>query len=512
MLRAIGASPNNNVISLAQSNVPSYSLTGTTSRTLLDVVNITVPATITPDTELLVNISWSCSSSANTKQLDVNFGDIGTLMATLFSDIETTNISNELMFRITFSGQTATAQLVSSSKVPGSSSTTAFKATTFTMTYSGIAGQPLQMAFWGTMASASDSMQIQRYSIWAVQGKSYPTNRLLPGKKIFWGANAHFNDLSAGGGAVTNAQMASCMTAMNATTLRLTVENVGYTWQSSDASLAAIVNLAQYIQANSLNIQLYVCIDLDQTSDGTNQWPNEQAAYTYGYLYAQHVVSALKPYGVTMFECGNELDTKYGNGTSGGGTWGYYPYTYSIAQWPIMRGIIHGAVDGVHSLGCLAASNAFTIASVGAMVNLWNGNSPAAGNTVTPGGPPVRWDISAFHNYQSYGFLTGMQTFVNGPYFNVYQYLKEQFGVPIIISEFNGNGGWTEAQNAAYCTRLMNEAWNLKYKYNIAGVLVYQMFQGDPWGMVATPSTATLSNPLGTTVSALMGSLVDTGS
>lgn len=514
MLRSIIPQNNNNIISLAESTTPSYTLTGTTAWTLIDTINITVPQTITPETQLFVAVSWSCNSSVGTKLLNVYLSDIGTTMATLFSDTETTNIANELLFKITFSGKTATAQLVSSSKTPGSSSTTAFTSTTFQLNYSGIAGQPLQMVFFGTLSNAADSMQIQRYSVWAVEGKAWPSNRLLAGQKIFWGGNAHFNDIVPGGGGITTAQLISCMTAMNMTLVRMAYENAsvsgfGPTFYNTDLSAQSLVAMATALQGTGK--QMYCCIDLNLTTDGTNLFTTEAAAYAYGFAVAQYLCGLLKPLGVTMFECGNELDTKNNMGTSGGGTWGYYPYQYNVAQWPIFRGVIHGAVDGVHASGCLAGSNACTVASMGALYNLWNGQAPAAGNNVTKGYPTVRWDWTAYHNYQSFGFLTGIQTYVSGPYVNIFQYLKEQFGVPIIISEFNGNGGFTEAQNATYCSRLINEAYNLKYKYNIAAMIVYQLFQGDPWGMIATPSTATLSNPLGTTVSGLMGSLTDTG-
>ena len=298
--------------------------------------------------------------------------------------------------------------------------------------------------------------------------------------------------------AITTAQVISSMKAMHMTTLRMT-------WEGSNASLNSLVAMAQALQADGTGLQMYCCIDLSLTSDGTNFWGSEALAYAYGYASGQTVVSALKPYGVTVFECGNELDTK--NNMNSAGATGYYRYYFNNSQWPILRGIVGGCVAAVQAQGCLAASPACTICGVGALDMLWNGANPDG----TTGHAPVKWDITAFHNYQPYGPLPAVQTYTSGPYVNVYQYLNKAYGKPIVISEFNGGAGNTEAQNATWCTRVMNEAYNLRYKYNIMGMIIYQLFQGDPWGMIATPSTATPSNPLGTTVQSLMNSLTDTG-
>lgn len=484
------------VIPLAQSAVPSYQLTGVTTQTVLDTINLTFPQglNIGPDSELIVSVTWSCNSSANTKNLACMFGDIGAVAFLPASDAQTTNISNEWLFRIGFRNNLQSQVITNLTPSP---TTTALQTPAYQLHRDGIPGQLLQMTFWGTLANAADNMRIERYSVWLANAPTNSSTRALYGQKTFWGGNAHFDDITPGGGGITPAQVINCCNAMGMTVIRMA-------WEGTDFSLNALKQMAIALQGTG--IQMYCCIDISLQDANSVFWKDEATAFAYAWGATWKIVNTLKPYGVVMYEAGNELDTKF-NMDAAGAT-GYYQYYFNNAQWPIFRGAIGGCVAAIQQLGCLAASNAFTVCGVGGMDMLWNGTAPDGSG----GYPKVRWDISAFHNYQPYGPLTSIQTFVGGPYVNVLQYMANAYNRPIMISEINGAAGNTGAQNATYLDRTMRECYALRYKYNIMGYIIYQLFQGTPWGVINDPSVASVISPMGTTAQNLIKNVLpDTG-
>jgi hypothetical protein len=468
------------LIPITQSAIASYTLTGTTSATIIQTINIPPLASygFGPDSELIIAVTWVCNSSANVKTLTCNFG----ASQTPWTDTQTTNSTNEWFFRVSCRNNSS-AQFIGGSQNTNSSTNGSVQINLdFT--------QQQYLAFWGTLANAADALRIERYSVWLSNPAVPSSQRALYGQKTFWGCNAHYDDTTVGGGSVTPAQVVSCLQAMHSTVLRMTHEG--------PQSLPALIAMAKQLQGTG--IQMYCCLDL-----GLNVGQTEAQSFTQGWSTALQVVSALKPYGVVMYECGNEMDTK--NGINVAGDNGFFKTSFSNALWSTQRGLIAGAVAGVQSMGCLAASNATTIAGVGFLDMLWNGTAPDG----TSGYEKVQWDITAFHNYQPYGPLTGVQQYSGGAWVNIYDYLWRAYNKPIMISEYNGSAAFTEAQNATWCTRVQNEMYSLRYKYNIMGAIIYELFGGDPWGMVSNASTATLSNPLGTTVAANCNSLADTG-
>lgn len=476
--------PAGTLVPIFNCGIASYNLTGTTGAvantgTVMTAVNIPAPTPngFSPDTELIVRFQWGCSSSANTKTLTGLFN--GT---TVFTDVQTTNTANQGEFRIQCRNNTQ-VQIAGASPYPNS--TTFMSAPTINMN-----SFEVNFTFWGTLANVTDNMRIESVSVWMAVPQVQISNRLFYGQKVFWGSNCHDVDMTAGGGSVTGAQLVNCMNALNMTVMRVA-------WEGPQ-SANALVQVAQALQGTGK--QMYVCIDL-----GLDTTFTEQQCFTQGWTTALFVVNLLKPYGVTMYECGNEMDTKNGINISGGN--GYFPSEFSPTLWPKQRGLIAGAVAAVQYMGCLAASNATTVCGIGFLKMLWNGTNPDGSG----GAMKVQWDITAFHNYRPYGPLVAVQVFGGGQWINVYEELYRLFNRPIVISEYNGDAAFTEAQNAVWNTRVQNEMYSLRYKYNIMGCLCYQMFEGDPWGMVATASTATLSNPLGTTMAANCASLVDTG-
>jgi len=106
------------------------------------------------------------------------------------------------------------------------------------------------------------------------------------------------------------------------------------------------------------------------------------------------VATALAPYGVTLYECGNEL-TRDPAIIFDSATAGTYTKDFNNANWPIMRGVIRGMIDGIKSVqpGAKVGVN-FCVADVAASDMLWVGQQPDG----TGGHPTMRWDITTWHN------------------------------------------------------------------------------------------------------------------
>jgi hypothetical protein len=258
------------------------------------------------------------------------------------------------------------------------------------------------------------------------------------------------------------------------------------TWEGSDASLSVLVALAQAFKADGTGIKLYVCLDVDMTSDGTNMWANEAAAFSYALAAGAHCAAALAPYAssIMAFECGNELSRKQSITDPFPAVQGTNRTDYSNTKWPILRGVVAGAMDGVKSVlpGMPCASNAWVFSEFAAADMLWTGTNPD-GST---GHRAVKWDITAIHSYHSWGDpmnepFDGDGT---GPRFDYLAYMSNAYGVPIVISEWNGDaGGQSVADQSAWVSKMYYSFYANRHRYNIAAVMIYALYS-DPWNVL----------------------------
>jgi hypothetical protein len=468
------------------------------STVLLDTVHIPSNC-VGPDGWLELEVTWGCNSSANVKQLVPSYW---TLNGTSF-DQQTTNISST--FRVVIAGRNSIhAQMITAaapaSGVQGAANAVQaggyFMDTAFT-SGDGIGSAENNISLFGvtTSATSGDSIWIERWSLTAYNPPVYSTKRLNYGKVQFYGANSHYDDSQS------ISQHIADMKTLGVKTLRITYE--------FGSSLPTLVSYAQAIQTDNTGIQMCVNLDMSITSDGTNPWASEAAAYTYAYNTAVTVCTALAPYGVQIYECGNEMDTK--NGINTGDPLGGYASTFSNTLVPIFRGVQRGAIDGIHATGALlgkklySASNAYTQCSIGLADMMWYGVQPDG----TTGHPTVRWDLTNWHNYEDYGPLVGVPRSTSQGWVNLLDHFNRNYGVPIIITEWNGKASDTDPQRAFWASRWLAEAYNNRYKYNIAFVCVYEMY-GTPWN-VMTGTLGTVESTFGTTVQTFITNNPDTG-
>lgn len=476
-------------VTVIQDTAPSFNWTGATGA--VNLWGCTIPGgTVGPNDVIEVGIIWTCNNSAGVKTLTVNL--TGTTMitdarASAFGTLQTWFITPSLhrtvdqnIFNVPYPGPISAAE--------------------------GTAALPMSLDMFigiqGNLAVTTDNMQVQFVSIRVWQDRTpVPFLYKGQGKKLFYGSNGHFDEMQ------TPAQFIQSMNTLGCTLAR-------FTWEGSQLSLNNLVALAQAFQSTALT--MYCCIDLDLTNNtGTNLLPNENAAYMYGFSAGFQCAAALIPVGVTLFECGNELDTK--NNINPGGAAGQFPGDFAgtlngQSVWPILRGAMRGAIDGVHAAGtaagvtAYAGSNAFTVCGTAAMQMLWYGWQPDG----TGGHPLCQWDFSAFHNYRVYGsLLANPGDTSSGSTVNVLELLWRNFNVPIFISEFNGNSGDTDAQRAAYVAQEFPRFLNHRLQFGLVGVMVYSQFADAPLNFMSSPTTPV--STLGTTYQAFIAANPDPG-
>ncbi len=462
---------------IATRTTATFNWTGSTASTPFDV--ITIPAySVAPSGYLEIEVKWSFTSSANTKTLGAVLGHTNFA----WTDVQTTNHSSTWKFSIQNTGSTSSQ--TAASTINNGGSTIDYDFFTFDFT------QEQRIALWGTLANASDVMKIQSFTVRAYNPPVYSTARLQYGTPLFYGANGHFDDVQ------TIAFHIAGMKTMGMKIMRIT-------WEGP-SSIASLIAYAQAFQADGTGLQLYVCLDVEIQSGGVI-FTTEAAAYATTFSNVLPVVQALAPYGVTIFECGNEADTK--QGINIGDPQGGLPSDFSNTLVPIFRGVQRGAIDAVHAVpGCLACSNAYTVCSIALSDMMWYNFNPDG----SAGSGPIRWDITAWHNYEDYGPLCAVEMGNARPWVNIYEYCNRRYGgVPIVISEWNGKSSDTDPQRAAWATRHMTEAYNNRFRWNIASIIVYELY-GSPW-QVLDPVTNVPISTFGTTVQSFITANPDPG-
>lgn len=295
----------------------------------------------------------------------------------------------------------------------------------------------------------------------------------------FYGINGHFDY------PFTPAQVVGALRALGCTTYRLGCVN-------TPAELNPVVNMASAFQAAGLTLFTLVNYGL-QDANGI-LYTSEAAAYNASFAGAAGIATALAPFGVTMYECGNELTRDaaiiLNSATAGTGSG-----DFNNANWPIMRGAMRGMIDGIKSVQPNAQCGInFCVADVAAADMLWDGLQPDGSG----GYPQVRWDITTWHNYQAYGDIFDVGTDGAGPGFNLPVYCKARYGVPFMISEWNANPEVTETARSTYVKQQLGEFYAARKTDALQSVMYYELTSGDNTYGIVTNSLVPIQPTYGT--------------
>ncbi|KVD16127.1 hypothetical protein WI80_00330 [Burkholderia ubonensis] len=286
---------------------------------------------------------------------------------------------------------------------------------------------------------------------------------------MFYGMNGHFDY------PFTPARVISTLRDLGCTTYRVDCAN-------TSNYLGPVVALARAFQP--VGMTLFPCILCGLYEANGVLYTSEQAAYDAAHANAAAIATALSPYGITMYECGNELTrdpavivslTCAGNKTT----------DFRNNAWAVMRGAMRGMIDGVKSVQPTAKCGInFCAADIAAADMLWDGFQPDGSG----GHPTVRWDITTWHNYQSYGDIFNIGTDGQSAGFNLPIYCKARYGVPFMITEWNTGPEQTETFRANYVTQQMGEFYASRKSAAIQSVIYYELCSGDTTYGITTNS------------------------
>ncbi|BCG00280.1 hypothetical protein PPGU19_048480 [Paraburkholderia sp. PGU19] len=276
----------------------------------------------------------------------------------------------------------------------------------------------------------------------------------------FHGINGHYDYR------YTAAQVVQIMMNMGCSTYR-----VGCT--DDPVQLTAVTRLAQAFQAAGLT--LFVLINIGVRDLNGVLFASETVAYNRGRSCGATVAASLAPYGVVMYECGNELtrDNAIILDATNAGT---KAADFSNANWPIMRGAMRGMIDGVKSAQPAAKCGInFCVADIGAADALWDGKQPDG----TSGYPTVRWDMTTWHNYEVYGDIFDIGTDGAGPGFDLPAYCNARYGVPFLLTEWNTGPEKSQAYRANYISSQYASYYQARKTKNIQSAMYYVLDSGD---------------------------------
>ena len=277
---------------------------------------------------------------------------------------------------------------------------------------------------------------------------------------MFYGINGHFDYT------YSPTQLVSILKNMGCNSYR-----VGCT--TDPKQIGAVAGIAQALQG--AGITTVVLINQSVYDANGNVFGSESDAYNAGYQAGSAVAKALAPTGVTIYECGNELTRQTATmlDFTNAGT---KAVDFNNANWPAMRGVMRGMIDGVKSVQSSAKCGInFCVADIGAADALWDGQQPDG----TSGYPTVRWDITTWHNYEVYGDIFNIGCDGSGPTFDVPTYCKARYGVPFMVTEWNTGPEQTQAYRANYISGRLGAYYSARKSDNIASVMYYVLDSGD---------------------------------
>lgn len=294
---------------------------------------------------------------------------------------------------------------------------------------------------------------------------------------LMYGVNGHYDTQ------LSPATIADRMSGLGASVFRV---NTG-----GDAStIGAAANIAAYLAGAGLHTFPVIDAGLRDAS-GALAYGNESDAYYGARAIGTQVAQACAPYGVTMYECGNELtrdpyiilpDHQADAGTKA--------IDFNNTNWPIMRGFMKGLIDGVKTAqpSALVGIN-FCKSDIGAADALWDGLQPDG----TGGYPQIRWDLTTWHNYEGDGDIFHIGTDGAGPSFNLPIYVKARYGKPFLLTEWNSDPNQGTTHRASYIQSQLAEFQPARTTEAFLSSMLYELDGGTQWGL--TQSDGTPLNP-----------------
>jgi hypothetical protein len=290
---------------------------------------------------------------------------------------------------------------------------------------------------------------------------------------LMYGINGHHDTQ------LSPATIAAAMGSLGASVFRV---NTG----GDATTIGAAAAIAQHL--HSVGKTTFPVIDAGiRANDSQLAYTSETAAYAGGHTTGANVATAFAPYGVTMYECGNELTRDpfiiLASHKADAGT---KALDFDNTNWPIMRGFMRGLIDGVKSVqpSALCGIN-FCKSDIGASDALWDGMQPDG----TGGHPTVRWDITTWHNYEGDGDIFHIGTDGAGPSFNLPIYAKARYGKPFMMTEWNSDPDLGLDHRASYILAQLEEFRTNRTTVGFQSGMYYDLDEASMWGLMEADGT-----------------------
>lgn len=285
---------------------------------------------------------------------------------------------------------------------------------------------------------------------------------ILPAK-IFYGANGH---LAWGG---TN-----YWTAAGSKTKQVTMlKDLGCTMYRADVAdngMATTIKNTLSSGGEFYQQGIGFVVVLNGYSMNWRPTMTEQASYDLTYQRTLAIATTLNGM-VDYWEMGNELD-QYIRAASGAGN-GSQNSNWDQAGFVSCRGALFGMLDALVAVNpdFLYGPNIGIPMATAFLQMLWDGVTPDG----TTGARQMRWKRTYWHWYASSG---NWETAGSAPTLNIPQYLKDHFGVPIIMSEWGWASSSTEASRGGTTSTYLTQYSSLvnqRQKYGLEMALHYAM-------------------------------------
>ncbi|MFD3400434.1 hypothetical protein ACFWUU_07165 [Kribbella sp. NPDC058693] len=300
-----------------------------------------------------------------------------------------------------------------------------------------------------------------------------PRTALSAPAGLMYGVNGHYDTQ------LSPAVIADRMSGLGASVFRV---NTG-----GDAStIGRAAAIASHL--NSVGKHTFPVIDAGlRDASGALAYGTESDAYNAARAISTQVAQAFAPYGVTMYECGNELTRDpyiiLPDHVADAGT---KAIDFNNANWPIMRGFMKGLIDGVKTVQPSAACGInFCKSDIGAADALWDGLQPDGSG----GYPQIRWDITTWHNYEGDGDIFHIGTDGAGPSFNLPVYAKARYGKPFMMTEWNSDPNQGTTHRASYIQSQLAEFRSHRTTEAFQSAMFYELDGGTQWGLTEADGT-----------------------
>jgi hypothetical protein len=264
---------------------------------------------------------------------------------------------------------------------------------------------------------------------------------------IMWGINGH----PAQGGSYARNLAEKQLGDVSAVGLK------SYRVDVYDASPTFITGLRHYVEVGrTYGVKILPVLIPDFLS-----YADEAAAEAGGFMLGKTYASAFAA-DVQVWGIGNEYEGYVGSAVPNSDAEGSNLAQYNQVKYALARGSLRGMLNGIHAGNPRSKGIVNTAGGCryGFLTALWDDG--------------VRWDITGEHWYSGAGNI--LELHCKAGAMNKLAFLKDTFGKPIWITEFNWNQNSNKASMAGWLTTTMRQWSVVSSRYGLEAAFIYELY------------------------------------